>query len=109
MKHHFEMSLDHVQLAIPAGSEEACRQFYAVVLGMTEVEKPPELAGRGGLWLRSGNLNLHLGTEEEFVSASKAHPGIRVADVQQLAERLVANGIEIRWDDNLPGFDRFYT
>ena len=46
--------LHHVQVACPAGSEDALRAFYGGVLGMTEVEKPPVLAARGGVWFRSG-------------------------------------------------------
>ncbi len=36
-------ALHHVQLACPAGSEPALREFYGGLLGMTEVAKP----GRG--------------------------------------------------------------
>ena len=31
------LRLDHVQLAIPAGSEALCRSFYVDVLGMKEI------------------------------------------------------------------------
>ena len=43
--------LHHIQVACPAGSEDALRAFYGGVLGMTEVAKPPALAARGGAWL----------------------------------------------------------
>ena len=33
--------LHHVQLAMPRGQEASAREFYAGVLGMTEVPKPP--------------------------------------------------------------------
>lgn len=33
--------LDHVQLAMPAGGENAARDFYARTLGIPEVQKPP--------------------------------------------------------------------
>ncbi len=45
-------SIDHVQLAMPPGAEDLVREFYAGVLGLTEVPKPPELAKRGGLGSR---------------------------------------------------------
>jgi catechol 2,3-dioxygenase-like lactoylglutathione lyase family enzyme/GNAT superfamily N-acetyltransferase len=105
----FGLGLHHVQLAIPAGSEDACREFYVAVLGMTEVEKPPELAARGGLWVRSGTLELHLGVEADFRPARKAHPGILVADLDRLAAHLTDHGISIEWDDNFPGYRRFYA
>ena len=76
--------LHHAQLAMPRGEEEAARAFYAGVLGMTEVGKPPVLAARGGAWFRAGGLELHLGVEEDFGPARKAHPGILVADPDEL-------------------------
>ncbi|MBM7862112.1 VOC family protein [Lentzea nigeriaca] len=102
-------ALHHVQLAIPAGAEDDCRAFYVGVLGMKEVEKPPALAARGGLWVRSGSLEIHLGVEAEFRPARKAHPGILVGDLDALAERLAGAGIEITWDENFRAFRRFHT
>ena len=75
--------LDHILLAIPPGAEDRCRPFYVGLLGMTEVEKPDILAKRGGLWLRSGVVVLHLGVEAEFRPARKAHPALRVSDLDQ--------------------------
>lgn len=105
----FGLGLHHVQLAIPPGSEDACREFYVDVLRMTEIQKPPVLAARGGLWLRSDRLEIHLGVEEHFRPARKAHPGILVEDLDSLANRLTDKGVEITWDDNLPAHRRFYT
>lgn len=99
----------HVQLAIPPGSEESCRDFYVDVLGMTEIQKPPVLAARGGLWVRADRLEIHLGVEEDFRPARKAHPGIVVEDLDGLAKRLADNGVEITWDENFPGYRRFHT
>ncbi|QIK65138.1 glyoxalase [Nocardioides sp. HDW12B] len=101
--------LHHVQLAVPAGSEDRCREFWGDVLGLTELEKPPVLAARGGCWFRRGGLEVHLGVEEEFVPARKAHPGILVSDIDALAARLGAHGVDVRWDDDFPGMRRFYT
>lgn len=101
--------LHHVQLAIPAGGEEQCRAFWGDVLGMTELEKPPVLAARGGCWFRSGGLEVHLGVESEFVPAGKAHPGIVVNDLAALAQRLDTGQAPVIWDDNFPGFNRFYS
>ena len=103
------LRLDHVQLAIPAGAEAACRAFYVGVLGMTELQKPPELAKRGGLWVRSGDVEIHLGVEADFRPARKAHPGIVVADVDALAARLAAAGHVAAWDEAIPGMRRFFA
>ena len=101
--------LDHVQIAIPAGAEAACRGFYVGVLGMMELQKPPELARRGGIWVRSGAVEIHLGVEAEFRPARKAHPGIVVADIDALAARLAAAGNAPLWDDAIPGVRRFFA
>ncbi len=101
--------LDHVQLAIPPGSEARCRDFYLGILGMTELEKPAVLAARGGLWLRSGPVEIHLGVEADFRPARKAHPAIRIADLDALAVRLEAAGHEVTWDDLIAGTRRFFA
>ena len=101
--------LHHVQLAIPAGGEDRCRAFWGGLLGMDEVDKPPVLAARGGCWFRGGGLEVHLGVEQEFAPARKAHPGILVHDLAALADTLTAAGVEVTWDPEFPGHDRFYT
>ncbi|MGH3322072.1 MAG: VOC family protein [Streptosporangiaceae bacterium] len=104
----FGYALHHVQLAVPPESEEECRRFYVDVLGMTEVAKPPRLAARGGIWVRADALEIHLGVEPDFHPARKAHPGIVVADLDALATRLAAKGVEVAWDDGFPWYRRFY-
>jgi catechol 2,3-dioxygenase-like lactoylglutathione lyase family enzyme len=101
--------LHHAQLAMPAGAEPAVRAFYAGILGMTELDKPPVLAARGGCWFRSGALELHLGVERDFSPARKAHPGMLVSDIDALAARLTASGVDVEWDDDFPGHRRFYA
>ena len=75
--------LDHVQLAMPRGREELARSFYAGLLGMTELPKPPVLAARGGCWFASGTAVLHLGVEEPFTPARKAHPALLTDDLER--------------------------
>jgi catechol 2,3-dioxygenase-like lactoylglutathione lyase family enzyme len=101
--------LHHTQLAMPRGQEDAAREFYGHVLGLTEIDKPPVLAARGGVWFRSGALELHLGIEDDFRPAGKAHPGILVSDLDGLVERLRAAGQEVTWDADFPGFRRVYA
>ena len=101
--------LDHVQLAIPAGAEDLCRAFYVGLLGMSELQKPPVLAARGGLWLVAGPVQIHLGVETEFRPARKAHPAVAVSDIDALAGHLSCGGHEVVWDDAVPGLKRFYT
>jgi catechol 2,3-dioxygenase-like lactoylglutathione lyase family enzyme len=101
--------IHHVQLGCPPGSEPALREFYAGVLGMAEVQKPPALAARGGCWFRGNDIELHLGVEEDFQPARKAHPGLLVNGVDAWAERLRQAGYPVRFDDDFPGMRRFYS
>ncbi len=97
---------DHLQLALPAGKEDAMRAFYCGLLGLQEIAKPPELQSRGGFWARAGQLEVHFGIDPVFHPATKAHPGFRVAD---LADRLARAGHMIQWDKTLPDVLRFFT
>jgi catechol 2,3-dioxygenase-like lactoylglutathione lyase family enzyme len=101
--------LDHVQLAAPPGCEEAARRFFGELLGLEEVEKPTELRPRGGVWFALGAQQLHVGVEDPYVPARKAHPALVVRDVDALAARLSAAGMVVEWDDSVPGLRRFYT
>lgn len=76
---------------------------------MTEIEKLAPMVDTGGLWLRGGGVELHLGVEEGFRPARKAHPGILVSDIDSLARRLEAHGAEVTWDERFPGYRRFYV
>lgn len=98
--------LDHVQLAIPVGGEADARRFYCDLLGMEEIPKPPALAARGGLWLRSGGVVIHLGVEADFRAARKAHPALVCASYGALVAKLRAAGLEIRDDHEIPGVER---
>ena len=102
-------AVDHVQLAAPPGSEERLRTYYTDALGMTEIPKPPVLAARGGCWFQAGVAQLHLGIEEDFRPAAKAHPGLRVTGIERYALRLEGHGAPVQWDEHLPGHRRFYS
>ncbi|MFZ0042099.1 MAG: VOC family protein [Solirubrobacteraceae bacterium] len=103
--------LDHVQIAAPRGCEAQARQFYGAVLGLSELEKPGPLRARGGAWFALGDSQLHIGVEDSFVPARKAHPALRWTDddLQTVAKRLADAGAPVRWDNELPGVHRFFT
>jgi catechol 2,3-dioxygenase-like lactoylglutathione lyase family enzyme len=103
------VALDHVQLAIPPGGEERARAFYVDVLGLEELPKPPELAARGGLWLKSGDVHLHLGVDRDFRSAKKAHPAFRCHDYGALVDKLQQHAIAVNEEDGgLDGVEHCY-
>jgi catechol 2,3-dioxygenase-like lactoylglutathione lyase family enzyme len=101
--------LHHVQLAMPAGRENDARAFFVGVLGMTEIDKPPVLAARGGAWFRDDGVEIHLGVEADFAPARKAHPGLVVDDLDEAARRVATTGQDVTWDTDFPGFRRFYA
>jgi catechol 2,3-dioxygenase-like lactoylglutathione lyase family enzyme len=105
--------LDHVQLAAPPGCEAAARAFYGDVLGLPELPKPADMAGRGGCWFQCGPQQIHIGVEPDFRAAKKAHPGIRLADAasfEALASRVAAAGHEVKRDTAMePAVRRFFT
>jgi catechol 2,3-dioxygenase-like lactoylglutathione lyase family enzyme len=101
--------LHHVQLAMPRDQEDDARSFYAGVLGMDEIDKPPVLAARGGAWFRGGEVELHLGVEDDFRPARKGHPGILTDDLDGVVLRLQNSGQLVQWDGNFPGFRRVYA
>jgi catechol 2,3-dioxygenase-like lactoylglutathione lyase family enzyme len=105
------VGLDHVQLAAPPGCEPDARRFFGAVLGLAEVEKPAALQARGGVWFELGANQLHIGVEQTFTPARKAHPALRVSPgaLEPLAERLIASGTPVHWDEEIPGIRRFFT
>jgi catechol 2,3-dioxygenase-like lactoylglutathione lyase family enzyme len=102
-------SIDHVQLTGPPGCEPAARAFYGDLLGLREIPKPPRLAARGGVWFQLGTQQLHVGVEQDFRPALKAHPAFACEDPDALAEALEASGAPVNWDGEVDGVRRFYT
>lgn len=101
--------LDHVQLAMPPGQEAAAREFYGGVLGLPETAKPGQLAGRGGVWFQQGDLKVHLGVEQEFRPAVKAHPAFLVHGLAELVERCRLTGHTVTADVALDGYQRVHV
>ncbi len=102
-------ALHHVQVCCPRGGEQDVRAFYGGLLGLSEVDKPMALAGRGGVWFRGEGYELHVGVEEPFTPARKAHPAFLVADLDGLARRLTQAGVNAVWDVDFPGYRRFHV
>lgn len=103
------VSIDHVQLAMPAGGEDSARWFYGTLLGLPEIPKPEHLAKRGGCWFESPTVKIHVGVEEDFRPAKRAHPALMVEGLRTLAQQLKDAGVELVDDEPLEGFDRVYA
>ena len=113
------MRLHHVQVSLPAGAEDEARRFYGEALGLTEVAKPPALAGRGGCWFRAVDVDgqvtaeIHLGVDEPFAAQRKAHPALvldGLLDLEALGERVAGLGYDVSWAERhtFEGFERFH-
>lgn len=111
------IALHHVQVACPPDGEQAARAFYGAGLGLTEVAKPADLRGRGGAWFRAYDdaggvlAELHVGVEEPFSPARKAHPAFVVDDLDAVAGRLRANGylVDEAERETFAGYLRFHA
>ncbi len=101
--------IDHVQLAMPRGGEDAATDFYEGLLSIPRVPKPEALAVRGGCWFADGELNIHLGVDDDFRPARKAHPALLVDGLAALIERLSASGVPITEGEPLDGYDRVHV
>lgn len=101
--------IHHIQLAMPAGREQEAVDFYSGVLGFEQIPKPEHLRKRGGAWFALDEIQVHLGVDDPFVPARKAHPALTVTNLDALQEHLESSGIEIVWDTQLDGHRRFYV
>lgn len=101
--------IDHVQIAAPPGCETKAREFFGSLLELEEIEKPEAMRERGGCWFKLPSGQLHVGVEQGFRPAAKAHPAFAVNDVDAVFARLSAAGIACNWDEVLRGVRRFYA
>ncbi|MGC5325977.1 VOC family protein [Brevibacillus sp. SYSU BS000544] len=102
------LGIDHIQLAAPKGSEDQARAFFHGVLGWPEIPKPSELLKNGGVWFLCGSHHVHIGVEDNFLPAKKAHPAFEVKNLDGLREHLNQQGITYLDDERLEGATRFY-
>ena len=103
------LAIDHVQLAMPVGGEAKARGFYTKVLGLVEMPKPADLLKRGGAWFGNGRVELHVGAEEDFRPARKAHPALIVDDLDAVLEAAREFGAETADAPQLPGRRRGFV
>ena len=103
------LGIDHIQLAMPRGGEDTAHHFYGELLGLRAVPKPPQLASRGGCWFKGGDAYVHLGVQDGFLPARKAHPAFLVVNLEQLRAGLEEAGIKTVLDETVPGVRRIYA
>jgi len=103
------LGIDHVQLAMPKGREDRARGFYGEVLGMKEIPKPRALARRAGCWFAAGAAQVHLGAEEDFRPAKKAHPALLVEGLDEILAKCQAAGVSTKPDVQIDGRRRVHV
>ncbi|PEB52083.1 glyoxalase [Bacillus pseudomycoides] len=101
--------IDHVQVAAPVGCEEEAREFYGNQIGLEEIPKPEELRKRGGCWFRCGNQEIHIGVEQAFSPAKKAHPAFYVQQIDEFKQKLTGQGVQVIDDHARADVIRFYV
>ncbi|HUR99488.1 MAG TPA: VOC family protein [Pyrinomonadaceae bacterium] len=102
------LGIHHAQITIPKGAENEAREFYCALLGLVEVPKPDELAGRGGFWLSVGDRQVHVGTEATAGrEQTKAHVAYLVDDIEKWRGILAAAEVAIIEGIPIPGYSRF--
>jgi catechol 2,3-dioxygenase-like lactoylglutathione lyase family enzyme len=107
-----EVKFHHVNVTVPRELEDAAKHFYEVVMGLTVLQKPEELRGRGGAWYQLGQVQLHLSIERGSVEggASKRHICYQFSDIAEAESRFREAGVEIIPDDQpMHGWPRFYV
>ena len=103
------IGIDHVQLAMPTGAEEQARWFYGTLLGLKEIDKPEPLASCGGCWFEAPEIIVHLGVQDGFVAALKAHPAFLASNLEELRNAMKDAGVEVVADSALGDVHRFYA
>lgn len=102
------LGIHHAQITIPKNSEEQGKQFYCNILGLTEIEKPDSLKGRGGFWIQVGDKEVHVGTEDGFDRlTTKSHIAYQVEDISQWRKVLDKQNIKILDSIPIPNYERF--
>jgi catechol 2,3-dioxygenase-like lactoylglutathione lyase family enzyme len=88
--------LQHVAITVPAARLDQARTFYSGTLGLGETPRPPENAGRPGIWYTFGSTELHIQARES-VPAEKGdrHPALVVDDIDGWRARFAELGIEV--------------
>src|SRR5450432_3624517 len=98
--------LDHIQICIPTGKKNEARAFYTDIIGLEEIPKPAGLIANGGLWYQAGEIQFHLGTENE-INKSKRHPAFEVVDLASARQLHETHSVKIKEEIQIPGQIRF--
>jgi catechol 2,3-dioxygenase-like lactoylglutathione lyase family enzyme len=103
------LGFNHAMITVPDGSAEKVRQFYGELLGLTELPVPPAMQGRGLIWFKVGDRQLHVGIEDGINRNTRAHLAYEVDDIAKLRAQLTFEDLELIEQPKIEGYDRFHT
>ncbi len=96
-------ALNHVALVV--NDLEEASDFYAGLLGLKEIERPPEVkAGGAGAWYKLGDHQLHIMVMASASEMSGRHFAVEIDEMDKLVQRLKAEGFGV--EDSF-GFEEF--
>lgn len=102
--------IDHVNLTVPRAMEEACIAFYLDVLGLKQIEKPPELKARGGAWFEfPDRTQLHISLDDTAAPLSRRHVCMLTTNLDGARAHLAAHGLAIEDGGTAEGLTRFFV
>lgn len=104
--------LQHASVPMPKGAQETARAFYHGVLGMPELEPPPELSHLGVVWFQAseGGDEIHLYEEKSGAAqAPGQHFCLVVDDIEAFAAEIAARGAVVEETIEIPGRPRRNT
>ncbi len=99
--------LQHVSVPRPRGSADAARRFYGGILGLEEIAVPATLAHLDLVWYRVGDDELHLFGDDRGAGHAAQHFCLHVDDVEALRRRMIAAGVAIGEEPEIPNRPRF--
>tara|TARA_R110002124_G_scaffold221606_1_gene387112 strand:+ start:286 stop:645 length:360 start_codon:yes stop_codon:yes gene_type:complete len=97
--------IDHFLITIPTGTIEEARRFYAETLRLNEI---PGDHPHGAIWIKLGNIELHIREEEGHQRNSARHAAFVVKNLKAAIDFLIQNNVEISYSSVIKGRDRCF-
>jgi catechol 2,3-dioxygenase-like lactoylglutathione lyase family enzyme len=89
------LRLQHAAVTVPTDELEVARKFYTEILGLREVQRPPELDGPG-IWYSFGTTELHIQARDNAPRENgDRHPALIVDDIDAWRERFAAHNVDV--------------
>ncbi|MFC5624016.1 VOC family protein [Algoriphagus winogradskyi] len=97
--------LDHILITIPTGTSKDARKFYLEILQLNEIHGNHP---HGAIWIKLGNIELHIREEEGHQRNSARHAAFVVKNLKTAKDFLIHNNVEISYSSAIKGRDRCF-